>query len=286
MNDRQMTCLVTGATSGLGEETATQLTGLDVHVLAVARNGDRGEAAAARIRQRVPGARITVLTADLAVLGQVRDLAVQVLDRCDRLDVLVLNAGVVRPRRELTVDGLEVDFATNHLSPFLLTQLLGDLLAASTPARVVTVSSSGHRHVKAIDFNALPTGTDFHPLRTYSTTKLLNIMFTTELSRRLAGSGITANAADPGFVRTALGRDTTGAFGMFLKAMRPFQTRPDKAAATTVHLATSPAVADTSGGYFTNCQPTAPSALAQDRVAAQRLWTLSTQLITQNVGPP
>ncbi len=285
MNDQQMTCLVTGATSGLGEETAIQLASLGAHVLVVARSRDSGEAAAARIRQRVPGARITVLTAGLAVLGQVKNLAEQVLERCDRLDVLVLNAGVVRPRREFTVDGLEVDFATNHLSPFLLTHLLGDLLAASAPARIVTVSSSGHRHVKTIDFDALPTGTDFHPLRTYSTTKLLNILFTTELSRRLAGSRITANAADPGFVRTALGRDTTGAFGMFLKAMHPLQTGPAKAAATAVHLATSPAVAETSGAYFTNCQPTAPSVLAQDPTAALRLWTLSTQLITQEVGP-
>lgn len=282
---QQLTCLVTGATSGLGEGTATQLASLGAHVLMVARSSDSGKAAAARIRQRVPGAQLTVLTADLAVLGQVKNLAEQVLERCDRLDVLVLNAGVVRPRRELTVDGLEVDFATNHLSPFLLTHLLGDLLAASAPARIVTVSSSGHRHVKTINFDALPTGTDFHPLRTYSTTKLLNILLTTELSRRLAGSRITANAADPGFVRTALGRDTTGAFGMFLKATRPLQVSPDKAAATAVHLATSPAVAETSGAYFINCQPTAPSALAQDPTAAQRLWTLSTQLITQKVGP-
>lgn len=202
-----------------------------------------------------------------------------------RLDVLVLNAGVVRPRRELTVDGLEVDFATNHLSGFLLTQLLGDLLAASAPARLVTVTSSGHRHVKTIDFDALPTGTNFHPLRTYSTTKLLNVLFTVELSRRLVGNGITANAADPGFVHTALGRDTTGAFGAFLNLMRPFHASPDKAAATAVHLATSPRVADTSGAYFTNCLPSAPSALAQDPASARRLWTLSTQLITQKVGP-
>lgn len=239
VNDQQMTCLVTGATSGLGEETATQLAGLGA----------------------------------------------QVRERCDRLDVLVLNAGVVRPRRELPVDGLEVDFATNHLSPFLLTHLLGDLLAASAPARVVTVSSSGHRHVKTIDYDALPTGTDFHPLRTYSTTKLLNVLFTAELSRRLAGSRITANAVDPGFVRTALARDTTGAFGVFLKAMRPLQASPGKAAATAVHLAVSPAVAQTSGAYFTNSQPAAPIALAQDPAAAQRLWSLSTRLITQKVGP-
>ncbi len=285
MVDHRPTCLITGATSGLGEATATHLATRGAHVLITARNVHRGQAAAARIRQRAPGAHITVFTADLAEMGQVQGLAAQVQQRCDRLDVLVLNAGVARPQREVTVDGLEVDFATNHLSGFLLTHLLDDLLRASAPARVVTVSSSGHRHVKTIDFDALPTGTNFHPLRTYSTTKLLNILFTTELSRQLAGSGVTVNAADPGFVRTALGRDSTGAFGVFLKVMRPFQARPERAAATAVRLATSPEIADTSGAYFTNCRASAPSALALDRAAAQRLWTLSSQLLTPKVGP-
>lgn len=284
MTDQGPTYLVTGATSGLGEAIATDLAIRGGHVLMTARTAQHGEFAVARIRQLAPGADLTVLTADLAVLGQVQELAAHVLDRCGRLDTLILNAGVARPHRELTVDGLEVDFATNHLSPFFLTHLLGDLLRVSAPARVIAVTSSAHRHVRMIDFDALPTGIDFHHLRTYSTTKLLNVLFISELSRRLAGSGITANAADPGFVRTALGRDTAGAFGMFLKVMRPFQTRPDKAAAAVVHLATSSEIADASGAYFTNYQAGAPSALAQDRPAALRLWTLSTQLITEKVG--
>lgn len=197
--------------------------------------------------------------------------------------MLILNAGVARPRRELTSDGFEVDFATNHLSPFLLTQLLTDLLRASAPSRVVTVSSSAHQHVKALDLDALATGRDFHHLRTYSTTKLLTVLFTVELARRLAGSGVTANAADPGFVRTALGRDATGPFGVFLKIVRPFQLSPDKAAATPVHLATSPDVADTNGAYFNRSRPRSTSALAQDRMTAERLWTLSNELVTQEV---
>jgi retinol dehydrogenase 12 len=279
MNDRQLTCLVTGATSGLGEAIATGLASQGAHVFAVARNAKRGHTALARLQDRVPGGQIDMLAADLSVLSEVRTLAEQVKDRCPRLEVLILNAGVARPCRELTVDGLEVDFATNHLAPFLLTNLLSDLLLASAPARVVVVSSSGHRHIKTINFDALPTGTDFHHLRTYSTTKLLNILFTTELSHRLGGTGVTANAADPGFVRTALGRDAQGAFAVFLKIMRPFQLSPEKAAVTPKHLAISPEVAGISGAYFANCRATAPSTLAQDRAAAQRLWELSTQLI-------
>lgn len=285
MPAQPLTCLVTGATSGIGEATATALAGTGAHVLLTARSADRGDAACARILRRVPHARLDVLTADLADMSQVRALARQVCGRCERLDVLILNAGVARPRRELTVDGFEVDFATNHLAPFLLTHLLDSLLCASAPARVVTVSSSAHRHVKTLDVDALVTGQGFHHMRTYSTTKLLTILFTNELARRLAGTGVIANTADPGFVRTALGRDAPGAFGVLLRLARPFQLSPDKAAATLVYLATATEVADISGGYFTNRQAVDPSDLAQDLTAAQRLWALSTQLLTPKVGP-
>jgi len=145
----------------------------------------------------------------------------------------------------------------------------------------VTISSSGHKHVKRIDFDALATGENFHHLRTYSTTKLLTILFTTELARRLAGTAVTANAADPGFVHTRLGRDAPGAFGLFLKAAQPFQLTPAKAATTPIYLATTPALAADTGGYYAKSSPTNPSALAQDHSAAARLWSLSTELVTR-----
>lgn len=275
------TCLVTGATSGIGEAIATGLAAQGADVLAVARNAERGDDLMVRVRRRLPAARIEVLTADLSIMEEVRALSRQVAARRDRLHVLMLNAAVARPARELTSDGFERDFATNHLSPFLLTQQLGSLLASSAPSRIVTVSSSGHRHVKTLDFAALPTGADFHHMRTYSTTKLLNILFTAELGRGLAGSGVTANAADPGFARTALGREAPGAFGLFLKAVRPFQLAPAKAAKTPVHLATAPELDQVTGGYFERCRPATPSALARDRTAAARLWNLSTTLVTE-----
>lgn len=284
MSEHRSICLVTGATSGIGEAIATRLAARGTHVLAVARNTTRGQAAVDRMRKRVPDACIDLLTADLAVMGQVRTLAEHVKATYERLDVLVLCAGVARPRRELTADGFEVDFAVNHLSPFLLTRLLSDQLRASAPARVVTVSSSAHQHVKELELDALVTGDHFHHLRTYSATKLLTLLFTGEVARRLAGSGVTANAADPGFVRTDLGRDATRAFGTFLKIVRPFQLSPEKGAATPVHLATSPDVIGTSGAYFTKCRPATPSALAQDQAIAHRLWVLSTDLVTLQVG--
>ncbi len=274
-------CLVTGATSGIGEAIATQLAAQGAHVIAVARNPERGEAATARIRRIVPDAQIEVMTADLSVMGDVESLADRVTEHWDRLDVLILNAGVARPRRELTPDGFEVDFATNHLSAFLLCQRLGDLLCASAPARIVTISSSGHKHVKRVDFDGLATGENFHHLRTYSITKLLTILFTTELARQLVGTGVTANAADPGFVHTSLGRDAPAPFSLFLRAAQIFQLSPDKAARTPVYLATSPEPAVDTGGYYAKSRSTKPSSLAQDQAAAARLWSLSTDLLTR-----
>lgn len=276
-----MTCLITGATSGIGEAIATRLADDGADVLAVARTVERGDAAAARIRRAVPGARIEFLTADLAALDQVRSLAREVITRRPRLDVLVLNAAVARPRRELTVDGFETDFAVNHLSAFLLAAQLRDLLCASAPARIVTVASDAHRQVEEVDFDGLPAGEDFHHMRTYSTTKLLTLLFTAELARRLAGTSVTANAADPGFARTGLGRDAPGAFGLFLKLARPFQLTPARAAETPVHLATAPDLAQVSGGYFRKCRPVDPGGPATDPTAAARLWDLSSDLVTR-----
>lgn len=278
-----LTCVVTGATSGIGEAVATGLAAQGADVVGVARTAERGAAAVGRIRLAVPDARIDMLVADLSVMDQVASLAERIKSRVSRLDVLILNAGVARPRLEVTADGFEVDFATNHLSAFLLTQQLTDLLCASAPARVVTVSSSAHRHVKDLDLNDLASGRDFHHMRTYSATKLLTVLFTAELARQLAGSGVTVNAADPGFVRSALGRDATGAFGVFLKVMRPFQHSPTKGATTPLYLATSPEPAATSGGYYAKCRPAKTSPLAQDHTAAQRLWALSSDLVTRGV---
>ncbi|HVT66236.1 MAG TPA: SDR family oxidoreductase [Trebonia sp.] len=272
------TCLVTGATSGIGQETALRLAVLGATVIIVARDAARGEAAGAEIRRRVPPAQVEVMTADLASLAQVHRLADEVQARQKRLDVLVNNAGVIAPRRRLTVDGLETTFAVNHLAPFLLTSLLRGLLERSAPARVVTVSSAAHKQVRAIPWDGLPYATGFPQGQAYPLSKLANILFTTELARRLAGTGVTANCLHPGFVRTALGRDVTGVLGAVLPFILRFQPDPGSGAETPVYLASAPEVAGMTGGYFVRCKPAQPSPLARDRQAAARLWTLSEEL--------
>jgi retinol dehydrogenase 12 len=271
-------CLVTGATSGIGKETALRLAMLGATVISVARDTARGEQAAEEIRRRVPRAQVHVLTADLSSLGQVRRLVEQVLARYDKLDVLVNNAGVIMTRRELTADRLETTFATNHLGPFLLTILLRGLLERSAPARVVTVASAAHKQVRTIPWDDLSHGTQAAQGQTYPLSKLLNILFTAELARRLSGTGVTANCLHPGFVRTALGRDVTGAFGAVLRLVLPLLPGPATGARTSVYLAGSPEVAETTGGYFVKGKRVQPSALARDPQAAARLWTLSEHL--------
>ena len=278
------TCLVTGATSGIGKETALRLAALGAAVIIVARDAARGAAAAAEIRQRVPLAQAEVLTADLSCLAQVRRLAEEVPARYGRLDVLVNNAGVLPVRRQLTPDGLESAFAVNHLGPFLLTGLLRELLERSAPARVVTVASAAHKQVRVIPWDDLARGDLAGSGQAYAVSKLLNILFTAELARRLAGTGVTANCLHPGFVRTDLGREVTGAPGAAVRLVLRFRPGPAAGARTPVYLASSPEVADVTGGYFVKSRLAAPSALARDPAAAARLWALSTELAALHPG--
>ncbi|MFC4081141.1 SDR family NAD(P)-dependent oxidoreductase [Amycolatopsis samaneae] len=281
MRHEEKTYLVTGATSGVGYAVATQLAARGARVLLGARSAESGRAAASMIRSRVPEAELEVVAADLSDMTQVRSLAVQVRQHTTRLNGLILNAAEARTRRELTPDGFETNFATNYLSGFLLTHLLLPALTGSASARIVALSSSNHTHIKHLDLDALPTGENFGHTRTYSTTKLLTILFVAEFARRVPGTGVTANAADPGFVRTNLGRHTTGPFGLLLKVTRPFQTSAEKAAGTPVYLATAQEVATSMGGYFANSRPAKPSPLSQDPEIARKLWELSCDLLTQ-----
>src|SRR6266536_2225839 len=228
------TIMVTGATSGIGLAAVAQLAERGCAVIAVARNAARGATALAEIRKRVPNAEVELQTADLADLDQVRALADRVTDGHDRLDVLINNAAVAT----FAPEHAPAMFTVNHLAPFLLTNLLLPLLKRSAPARVIMLGSGTHRQVRRIPWDDLPGNT------TYALSKLCNIMFGYELARRLAGTGITANCAGPGFVRTNLGRHATGGFGLFLRLAKPFQLTPDQGATTPVYLATAPQVAD------------------------------------------
>jgi NAD(P)-dependent dehydrogenase (short-subunit alcohol dehydrogenase family) len=275
------TCLVTGGTSGIGEATATELAREGHTVLIGARSVAHAEPALSRIRSRAPDATLDTVVGDLAEMNEVRAVGEQVLGKTDRLDALILNAAVSRPQHELTREGLEVNFATNYLSGFLLANLLVPLLTSAEQGRVITLSSSFHAHVKSLDVSALATGRGIEPAKRYETTKLLAVLFATEFARRFQATSLTANVADPGFVHTKLGRSTTGAFGLMLKLTRPMQDKPEKASETVVYLATSPDVATTSGGYFTGRASATPSPLSQDPQLAGRLWDYSTQLLVE-----
>jgi len=272
------TCLVTGGTSGIGQDTALRLAMLGATVIIAGRDAVRTQRAASEVRQRVPLAEVETVTADMSSLAQVRRLAGEVMARHDRLDVLVNNAGVISMPGQLTADGLERTFATNHLGPFLLTNLLlRALLRCSAPARVVTVASAAHRQVRTIPWDDLARGRAGEA-QAYPVSKLLNILFTTELARRLAGTGVTANCLHPGFVRTALGREVTGLPGAALRLALYTRPGPASGSRTPVYLASSAEVTGVTGGYFVRCKQAEPSSLAQDAEAAARLWALSEDL--------
>jgi NAD(P)-dependent dehydrogenase (short-subunit alcohol dehydrogenase family) len=269
-------CVVTGVTAGIGRVTAARLAERGATVVGVARDPAKGAATAEQVRRI--GGRMEVLTADLSELAQVRRLAKEIAERYDRVNVLVNNAAVAKFRREATADGLETTFATNHLAPFLLTNLLRDRLVAGAPARVVTVSSSVHSRIREIPWDNLQGERKWDPNGAYSLSKLLNILFTDELARRLDGTGVTANSVHPGFLRTELAREATGTYRVFFSLVRPFQKGPEAGADTVVYAATAPELATVTGRYIAKHGPIEPSALASDRAAAQRLWQVSAQL--------
>jgi NAD(P)-dependent dehydrogenase (short-subunit alcohol dehydrogenase family) len=277
------TCLVTGATSGIGTETALGLAREGARVLIVGRDAARGKATQESIASRSGNDRVELLLADLSSLAQIRELAREVKSRCDALHVLVNNAGVVHMRRQLTEDGLEATFAVNHLAYFALTLQLLDLLRASAPARIVNVASDAHRF-GTLDWDDLQSERRYGGLplvsamRVYGSSKLLNILFTRELARRLSHSGVTANCVHPGAVSTRLGTNNGSAGRIVTGLIRPFMLSPAEGAETSIHLATSPELAEVSGRYFARKREASCSRLARDDDAARRLWDESLRL--------
>ncbi|HUC35552.1 MAG TPA: SDR family oxidoreductase [Acidimicrobiales bacterium] len=276
------TVVITGANSGIGKETAVGLARSGARVVATARDAGRGAAAVADIRDRSGSDGVELVVFDLGLLSSVREGAAQILAACDRIDVLVNNAGIVLSQRRVTPDGLEATFAVNHLGPFLLTQLLLDRIVQSAPARIVNVASTAHRGARhGLDFDDLQSTHGYGGMQVYSKSKLANIYFTTELARRLDGTGVTANCLHPGTVATGYGRDgdATGLLGFGLKIGAPFLLTPEKGARTSIYLASSPQVAAVSGEYFAKCKPRTTSEAAQDDEAAKRLWQVSEELV-------
>ena len=272
------TVLVTGGTGGIGLATATGLAGLGARVGIVGRSAERGAAAADAVRRGVPSAEVDVFEADLSAQAEVRRLATEVTRTYPHLDVLVNNVGGYWAHRHVTADGLEHTFALNHLAPFLLTHELRDLLVASAPARVVTVSS-GAQSMGRIDLDDLQGERSYKSQHAYNQSKLANVLFTYELARRLEGTGVTANVLHPGVVRTSFGREDSGRFMRWLLPLvTPFLKTPEQGAATSLHLASSPEVAGVTGRYFVNGHQKRSAAASYDLDLARTLWQVSAEL--------
>jgi NAD(P)-dependent dehydrogenase (short-subunit alcohol dehydrogenase family) len=272
------TVLLTGASSGIGKASALELARLGATVVMVCRDQTKAEAAVAEIKAAVPDARLEVLYADLSSMAEVRKLADEFRARHDRLDVLLNNAGAILMERVVTTDGLEKTFATNHLSYFVLTNLLLDLLKKSAPSRIVNVASAAHRGAH-LDLDDLQHAKRFRGMQAYSDSKLMNILFTRELARRLEGTGVTVNALHPGVVASQFGQgDNTGLFKWAMKVAKLFMISPEQGARTSVWLASAPEVESTSGGYFARCKPAEPTRQAQNMDLAKKLWDASAQL--------
>lgn len=275
------TCLVTGATSGIGEATAVGLARLGARVILVGRNERKGEASVAAVKAASGNDAVQLLLGDLASLASIRALAAAVLERAPALHVLVNNAGVVNLSRETTVDGFETTFAVNHLAYFALTQLLQGRLVESAPARIVNVSSDAHKFA-ALDLDDLQTERrKYSWMRVYGTSKLANILFTNELARRLEGTGVTANCLHPGAVGSGLGSNNGRIGKMVLPLLRPFFLTPEQGARTSIYLASSREVEGVTGGYFARCAARTPSSRARDEALAARLWEISEQLVAR-----
>ena len=279
---RGKVCLVTGATGGIGLEIALGLARLGATTVMVGRDRARSEAALAGVKERSGSATVELLLADLSSQRQVRQLAADFKARHDRLHVLVNIAGIVAGRRTLTEDGIERTFAVNHLAPFLLTTLLLEVLVASAPARVVTVSSDAHRAGR-IDFMDLNCVRRYRGLRAYCDSKLANVLFTYELARRLAGTGVTATCVHPGSVGTNWGLGVGGIFAFGYRLARRFMLTPEQGARPALYAATAPALEGVTGRYFTQKGEVRSSPASYDQSLAERLWEVSARL-THSAG--
>ncbi len=270
------TVVITGATSGIGRIAAEELAGMGARLVMIARSESHGAATLAAINAKRGGDH-RMHYADLSRLREIKNVGAAIAAIEPRIDVLINNAGSIFASRRLTDDGLERTFATNHMAYFVLTHCLLDRLKASAPARVINTASAAHKG-QNLDFVDLQMTRGYTAQKAYGRSKLANILFTRELARRLAGSGVTANCLHPGFVATGLGQRDNRIFGALVWLSMRFAGRPERGAATIVHLASSPAVSSISGAYFYDRRPIEPSREAQDDEAARRLWAESARL--------
>jgi retinol dehydrogenase 12 len=265
-------CLITGANTGIGKVTATELARAGAHVLLACRSAARAEPAVEEIRRQTGSRTVEVVALDLASLASVEECARAFLARELPLHLLVNNAGLAG-QRGLTADGFEIAFGVNHVGHFLLTMLLLDRLKASTPARIVTVSSGAHYRAHGIPWRRVREKTrSLTALDEYGVSKLANVLFSAELARRLDGSGVTTYSLHPGFIASDIWRRIPNPFRALAKA---FMRSPEEGARTTLHCATAPELAGETGLYYDRCERKRPGRAARDPQLAAELWSRS-----------
>jgi NAD(P)-dependent dehydrogenase (short-subunit alcohol dehydrogenase family) len=289
-------CIVTGAASGIGAITAQALAQQGAAVILVDCDSERAAVTLNQIKQQTGNPAVEFMRADLSAQAEIRQLAQQFKSRYQRLDVLVNNAGAIFPRRQETVDGIEMTFALNYLAYFLLTDLLLDTIKANAPARIINVSSRAHARAQ-IDFDDLQNRLNYGGLRAYEKSKLAIVLFSYELARRLEGTGVTVNTLHPGVVATRFAVHNGVAVGLLMRvAAASFATNssvsvlrhlfrfvflsPEQGAQTSIYLATSPEVEGVTGKYFVKCNAVPSCPASYDTATASRLWQVSAHLVS------
>ncbi len=279
MATQEKIMIVTGATGGIGLTTARELAATGARVVLVGRSEARLADAVALITQQTPDAQLDTIQADLSSQAEVCAVADTIKQRYDHIDVLINNAGAYYTTHQLSVDGIEMTWALNHMAPFLLTTQLLDLLRASAPARIITVASAAHQGA-TIDFDDLEGKKRFSGWKAYGQSKLANIMFTYELANRLLESDVTANCLHPGFVATGFAQNNAGWFAKVFAVMQRYMAiTPAQGAETSIFLARSDSVVTTTGRYFDKCKPVPSSKVSYDVTTQRRLWQLSQNMV-------
>ncbi|HEX3431213.1 MAG TPA: SDR family oxidoreductase [Rhizomicrobium sp.] len=268
------TVVITGATSGIGEAAANRFAAKGERVVFIARDHARGAEMLKHLRA-ISGGGHKVHYADLSRLSEMKRVAAEIAQDEPRIDVLINNAGAMFNTRKVTLDGLEMTFALNHMAYFVITNLL--LARMGAGGRIVSTASDAHKGAK-LDFADLQSERHYSGFGVYGRSKLCNILFTRELARRLQGSGITANCFHPGFVATRFGDQSGGVLSFGIRAAKTFALTPEQGAQTMVYLASSPDVGETSGGYFVKCKPATPTPEAKNDADGRRLWEMSAEL--------
>jgi len=283
-------CMVTGANAGIGRITALGLAKKGATLIMVCRNRERGEEALNHIKEETGNDSVHLLLADLSSQSSIRQLAADFKTQYPGLHVLINNAGIAPARRTITEDGLEMQFAVNYLAPFLLTGLLLDVLIASAPSRIINVSAAYHEKSPPINFDDLQSEREpYDNRKVYAWTKLANIMFTYEITRRLRGTGVTANCLHPGVIETKLMQDfVKGTYPLSeerLTMIKRITIGLEEGAKTSLYLAISPEVEGVSGKYFDNQKAVPSSQASYDEIAARRLWMISEEITGLSVSP-